>query len=245
VVNEFREFVPAPGLRPFVECLWVHRVEGPPPPEGRRLLPDGRISLAWISGIGVRIAGPQTRYLTPPQLGHAVAFGASFHPGTAPQLLRTRAAELRDQHVQLDAIAPGLARRLDARLGEAQRPDTLLRAFSEELTLALRAVSDPDPAVQDAVRAINDGDASVADAAASAFVSERELQRRFADHIGYGPKTLQRVLRFQRFMRLISARGVNLAAAAARAGYADQPHLNREARRLAGLTPRQLLSWQR
>jgi AraC-like DNA-binding protein len=243
-VNAFVEISPAPRLRQFVERLWVHRIEGPPPPEGRRLLPDGRISFAWISGIGVRIAGPQTRYLTPPQLERVVAFGASFHPGTAPRLLRTRATELRDQHVHLDAIAPGLARRLDERLGEAEHPEIALRAFADELTSALRAVADPDPVVQEAVRALDNGHASVADAAAGAFVSERELQRRFGDHIGYGPKTLQRVLRFQRFMRLISTRGADLAAAAARAGYADQPHLTREARRLAGLTPRQLLRYQ-
>ena len=33
-------------------------------------------------------------------------------------------------------------------------------------------------------------------------VSERQLRRRFADAVGYGPKTLARVLRFQRFLAL-------------------------------------------
>jgi AraC-like DNA-binding protein len=42
----------------------------------------------------------------------------------------------------------------------------------------------------------------------------------------------------------VSAPDANIAAAAAHAGYAEQPHLTREARRLAGLTPRQLLGWQ-
>ena len=31
-------------------------------------------------------------------------------------------------------------------------------------------------------------------------VSERQLRRRFAEAVGYGPKTLARVLRFQRFL---------------------------------------------
>ena len=30
----------------------------------------------------------------------------------------------------------------------------------------------------------------------------RQLRRRFADAVGYGPKTLQRILRFQRFLAL-------------------------------------------
>jgi AraC-like DNA-binding protein len=70
------------------------------------------------------------------------------------------------------------------------------------------------------------------------------LRRRCQDAVGYGPKTLQRVLRFRRFVAQIDAAAGNpragagdLATIAARAGYADQAHLTRECRRLAGLTP--------
>ena len=80
--------------------------------------------------------------------------------------------------------------------------------------------------------------------AARTFVSERALQRRFAQDVGYGPKLLQRVLRFQRFMRELAAPPVELARAGLLAGYADQSHLSRETRRLAGLSPRQLTYWQ-
>src|SRR6266436_4151065 len=53
------------------------------------------------------------------------------------------------------------------------------------------------------------------------------LPRRAA--VGYGPKMLERVLRFQRARRI--ARGTtSLALVAALAGYADQAHLSRECR---------------
>jgi AraC-like DNA-binding protein len=71
-------------------------------------------------------------------------------------------------------------------------------------------------------------------------VSERQLRRRFADAVGYGPKTLARVLRFQRFLTL-SRNGDDLARLALDAGYADQAHLTRETRRLAGRTPLELV----
>jgi AraC-like DNA-binding protein len=71
-------------------------------------------------------------------------------------------------------------------------------------------------------------------------LSERQLRRRFADAVGYGPKTLARVLRFQRFLALARP-GDDLARLALSAGYADQAHLTRETRRLAGRTPRELL----
>lgn len=64
-------------------------------------------------------------------------------------------------------------------------------------------------------------------------VSERQLLRRFRDAVGYGPKTLDRVLRFQRFLALggpgpAGGSGEALAGLAASAGYADQAHLTRE-----------------
>jgi len=75
--------------------------------------------------------------------------------------------------------------------------------------------------------------------AAEVGLSERQFRRGCQAAAGYGPKTLQRVLRFQRFVRLLDAPSgpPDLACAAARAGYADQAHLTRECSALSGLTP--------
>jgi AraC-like DNA-binding protein len=72
-------------------------------------------------------------------------------------------------------------------------------------------------------------------------IGDRQLRRRFLDAVGYGPKTLERILRFQRFLRLAGA-DPDLARLAVEAGYADQAHLTRECTRLAGLPPAQLLA---
>lgn len=50
---------------------------------------------------------------------------------------------------------------------------------------------------------------------------------------------LRRILRLRRALALMDA-GVSLGDAAARAGYADHPHLHRECRALAGVPLRQL-----
>jgi transcriptional regulator GlxA family with amidase domain len=72
------------------------------------------------------------------------------------------------------------------------------------------------------------------------------LRRRFHDAVGYGPKTLQRVLRLRRFLALAEATAApDLARAAAEAGYADQAHLTNECGELAGLTPAALLAARR
>jgi AraC-like DNA-binding protein len=74
--------------------------------------------------------------------------------------------------------------------------------------------------------------------AADLGLSERQLRRRFHAAAGYGPKMLQRVLRFRRFL---AAADRDLARAALDAGYADQSHLTRECAQLAGRTPAALL----
>jgi AraC-like DNA-binding protein len=73
-------------------------------------------------------------------------------------------------------------------------------------------------------------------------VSERSLLRRCTAAVGYGPKTLERVLRFRRFLALGQASAAGLALLGARAGYADQAHLTRECVALSGLTPGVLLA---
>jgi AraC-like DNA-binding protein len=88
---------------------------------------------------------------------------------------------------------------------------------------------------------LRDPSARTEDVAEDVGLSVRQLRRRCHAAAGYGPKTLQRVLRFQRFVRMLDAaapgRPPGLASAAARAGYADQAHLTRECAALSGLTP--------
>jgi AraC-like DNA-binding protein len=241
--NRYLAAPPSAPLRPFLECLWVNSVPGSDGGDDRRILPDGRIDLVWIPRLGVLVAGPQSRHTSRPVGAPLLALGARFHPGAAPALLRVPASELLDAHVPLAAIEPGLAKRLDARLGHARGRREALAAFEDELMRCLDRMPEPDPVVRAAASLLGEGAAPVADVAARVFLSERQLERRFSEWVGYGPKTLQRILRFQRAVGQLRRGGAGLARAAASAGYADQSHLTRESRRLAGLSPRELVSW--
>jgi AraC-like DNA-binding protein len=231
---------PAASLRPFVECLWVHSIDGPDPGEDRRILPDGRMDLVWIRGLGVLVAGPQSRHTSRPVAAPLLVVGARFHPGVAPELLRLPARELLDAHVPLDAVQPALAARIDARLTGARDP---LAAIEQELLRGLDDLGGPDPVVRAATALLAAGSAGVGEVANRVYLSERQLQRRFAERVGYGPKTFQRIARFQRVVGELGREGAGLARVATSAGYADQAHLTRETRRLAGLSPRELVSW--
>ena len=65
---------------------------------------------------------------------------------------------------------------------------------------------------------------------------------RFREQIGVAPKTLARVIRFDRAVRLLRASAQQgLAEIAFACGYFDQAHMNREFRELAGTTPKALI----
>jgi AraC-like DNA-binding protein len=227
---------PAPPLRPFVENLWVHHV--PARSDNLHLLPDGRMELVWTREMGVYVVGPQSRWFDRPVPSPMVAFGVRFWPGAAPGLLRVAAHEVVNGRLPLADVDPLLAARIDHRLDRARYDDEAFAVLDEELVRRLDLSPRPDAAVAEAVDLL-DGGASVAEVAERVYISERQLQRRFVDHVGYGPKTLQRILRFQRAVNAI-ADGWPVGRAAALAGYADEPHLFRESRRIAARTPSEL-----
>jgi AraC-like DNA-binding protein len=68
--------------------------------------------------------------------------------------------------------------------------------------------------------------------------SHRRLIRGFRERIGLPPKTIGRMLRFERVARLLREQGSpRLAEIAYDCGYFDQAHLNRDFREFAGTTP--------
>ncbi|MGW7237629.1 helix-turn-helix domain-containing protein [Streptomyces sp. NPDC054804] len=203
--------------------VWVNT-----PGEGGagRVLPDGCMDLLWHEG-RLLVAGPDSRaYVTEGTQG--VWVGLRFYPGTAPGFLGVPAYELLDRRVPLSDLWPASAvRRLRALVGAADDPAAALERIALE-----RAVP-PDPSLKRLVEALDAGRA-VGAVADELGLGARQLHRRSRDAFGYGPKTLARVFRMQRALAL-ARDGVPLAETAVRAGYADQPHLARDVRELAGL----------
>ena len=73
-------------------------------------------------------------------------------------------------------------------------------------------------------------------------ISERSLHRDLTRWSGLAPKSLARILRMQRALAAIRARRMPLALTALQMGYADQAHMTRELKELAGLTPGEILA---
>lgn len=195
-----------------------------------RILPDGCIDLIWCDGELI-VAGPDTHAHLGPGRPGAEYIGLRFAPGTGPGFLGVPAHELRDRRVPLAAVRGGAeVRRLTELIDAAADRGLAL----EEAARALRAQPpSPDPVCEAVVRDLRRG-LPVSAVAVAAGLGERQLHRRCLAAFGYGPKTLARVLRFDRALRL-ARRGVPYADVAFLAGCADQAHLSREVRALAGV----------
>jgi transcriptional regulator GlxA family with amidase domain len=78
---------------------------------------------------------------------------------------------------------------------------------------------------------------SVAEMSDATGMNPRALQRWFATHVGLPPRRYLRLLRFQRAFETAPGQP-SLAGHAAETGFADQAHMAREFRELAGTSAR-------
>ncbi|HEX2128523.1 MAG TPA: DUF6597 domain-containing transcriptional factor [Solirubrobacterales bacterium] len=237
----YREFEPRAELRDLVACTWERDVPaGAPGPS--RILPDGSVDLMWRANELV-VAGPDRGpFLSSVPAGTVV--GLRLRPGTAGRVLGVPASELLDTRLPLAEVWPldGLDERVAGARSGAHRREELERAL-----LARRErIGAADRLIHAAAARLGRPEVRVGTLSDELGTSERQLRRRFNDAVGYGPKTLDRILRFQRFVGLVQAlangAGAGLARTAAELGYADQSHLTRECTRLSGLTPRELIT---
>jgi AraC-like DNA-binding protein len=229
----YAEWQAPAALRGPVACLWARFV---PDGDGRPVLvlPDACSDLIWEQGVGAYVAGPDTGPAGTETRPGTVFVGVRFGPAAGGQVLGVPLSELRDRRVPLADLHRDIARGLPATLSPAAAAEAVLDA-----TGTLLAGGHPDPAITAAASLLRDPAARAEDVAGRVGLSERQFRRRSHAAIGYGPKTLQRILRFQRFVRALDAAAglPDLAALAAETGYADQPHLTRECTALSGLTP--------
>lgn len=230
----YRELPPPPPLAAALHCLWVSAVPDGGQPAVELVLPDACTDLIWQSGTGAFVAGPDTAPAPFTRQPGTVLVGARFRPGAGGAALGVPLTALLNLRVDA-ADLPGLlpAGRLPGSLTPAQA----LRGVAE---VAAWMVTErpPDRLVLEAARQLDRPGARADLVAERLGVSERQLRRRCQAAVGYGPRTLTRVLRFRRFLTRVDAgEDADLAGVAADAGYADQAHMSRESARLGGLPP--------
>src|SRR5262245_9421765 len=224
----YRERPSTGPLQDHFKCTWVHRLPAGAP--GRiEIVPGGCIDLEWIAG-SLRIAGPDRVSRTETLPPGATVIGFRFSAGGAAAWLGLPASDLVDSRIPLEELwgieARQLAQAVNAASGVAARVHALENALLRRAPSISLRHHDMRAAYQLIEAGAPPGKPLVRWLAHELDMSERTLRRRFDEAFGYGPKTLDRILRFQRFLELArGGRDASAAGLAAAAGYADQAHL--------------------
>lgn len=198
------------------------------------------------------VSGLMTRSVAIGHSGRQRGVKISLTPLGARVVFGVPARELTDTVLPLDDLLGDLRPELDDRIAAAATwprrfrvlDDVLSRAVTRTLRTRTR-VLDVRPEVAETWHRLvtADGGVRVSELANDLGWSRRHLSARFREEFGLTPRTLARILRFQRAVRLVAERDEPAwAEVSAEAGYADQAHLVRDWRDFTGHTP---VSWLR
>ena len=233
----YREVRPDERLLPFVECGWLRSGSLAP---SIRVMPDGCVDVFVTADGVVTIAGPASTFFDLPAGDNDVLAGLRLRPGAAAAVIGRPASEFTNLRLPLDSAFGVTGSLLTDSVG-ATTPRERIALLADAVTDYL-AHNDPvvDRAVARAVNLIRaQPDTQVSTLAAEIGLSERQLRRRFEAAVGYGPKRLGRVFRFQHLLDLVYASRAedSWSQLAVAAGYADQSHMINECVALTGGPP--------
>ena len=239
---EIRFHEAADVLRPYVGCFWVITADRD---ATIRIVPDGSTAISielqgrpaeWL------LRGPVVRLEERRFTSAATLIGVRLGPGVAFILSGIAADGTVGRRIGVRTIAA--FRELVEEHPTPQTPAQCIDALQRFLIGRLRNAS-VNSVVARALDEIERNEAcpTVGDIAARCHVSPRHLNRLMRIWVGYGPKRLARVVRFQATLEQIEHSPTQSGAAlASEAGYFDQAHLTLDLARFAGATPRHLAS---
>ena len=195
-------------------------------PGGRRELHDSFVAGLHEHSTYVAASGP------------ASCVQVNLTPLGAHTLLGAPMSELANRIVSVDAVASTLAPLVD-RLEDRDSWETRFELLDDFLARRLANAREPtdDVALAWAALERTDGRAPIGWICDRLGRSRRHLAARFRDEIGLPPKTVARIMRFDRAVARIGGGGTTLAEVAFECGYFDQAHMNRDFRQFAGTSP--------
>ncbi|MCR5881378.1 AraC family transcriptional regulator [Rhizobacter sp. J219] len=249
---------PIAPLVPHVEMLWASERGAQPHPREYNL-PTGRVDIVIPLLDGQRIHrfagshdsagehfeggvvhGAHDRACQRDTSDASCVVGVHFKPGGAAAFFGGALPALRNQTVPLDVLWGPNARALQTELQDTPGLHARLLRLEAYLMARLSGPRPDDPLVARAVDTMLQDPAGVQVERlrhASGLGPTRFIAR-FEQQVGLTPKRYARVLRFHALLsRIALAAPHDWALTALDAGYADQPHLIHEFKRITGMTP--------
>lgn len=207
--QRYVERLPHPALRDVISCVFVQEVSVGGATYIHRSVPNGSAEVCvQLGSSGPVVTGPQRHPSVSTLEPGAVVVGVRFHPGAASTVLGVPASELTDRSVELELVWGGEAGVLAGRLDDATSPGEAAGLLEGAFLRRMTSAPEPDPIVGELVGRLQPWRARrVSDQASELFLSARQLRRRCLEAVGFGPKVIHRILRFQAFLALADGAG--------------------------------------
>lgn len=249
-------FVPPAPLHPSVRMLWDWRVE-PGAFRLERILPEPGSSLILNlledqtrvydddagqhceRSPGAVYSGQFTRSFVIDSREQVAVMGVMLRPGGARAFLREPMDELGNRHVALEDLIGPAGRALRERLLEARDAAARIALLADWLQQRFRE-RPLHPAVRQALVTFERAPCieRIGTLILDSGLSARRFGALFSEQVGIGAKHYARLKRFREVVAGVrQGRRIEWAHVAADCGFHDQPHLVREFRAFAGMTP--------
>jgi AraC-like DNA-binding protein len=242
----FTEYPPSAALTPYIDAYWIIETDAIIRPGARRFFVDGYLDLFINMGTSVPLVNntltlaPGKMYLnsalrTCLDIEHAAGsyfVGVRFKPGGYPALYRADIGEIADRIFYFDD--PRLQLLLDV---DAALFDRLDRYFLSRI----KEGQYPALSITETIK-MQKGKISVDALARHHNITTRTMERLFHSTVGVSPKEFIGIIRFQQVLeRLRFSTSESLLSLAVESGYYDHAHMTREVKKIAGVTPSQLM----
>lgn len=260
----YQRILPSPALQAFVkEYMLMHFVYDPAKPplvkpypplpeQGLEFFPKGLVTSVYPQTGEVKIEprnaifGQQVsrvNFLVPAE--DFIVFRIIFHTGGLFRLLRIPLSEFTNRKTDSEAVINQEVRAVNDRLANTEDYADMIAIVEQYLLAKIRFVKTNVHAVDKIGQILLQQPTrfSLDWLADQACLSPRQLERKFVERMGIGPKLFSRISRFhQAFMWKETNPQADWLTVAVNFGYTDFHHLFKDFKEFAGVTPNTLLS---
>jgi len=249
---------PRPELRPYVESLWVFESAAGMPAEHQSLAaPNGCPKLIFLYGNsltsivngrvqdsreGLYFVGNRDSATLLRSSAQKIGFiGIEFHPQGAYPCFGIPMSETANRLFEAEALFDQWGRQAADRLRNLEAASQKVAHIQEELVGLLRRRQGRNSLVEFCVNALKsaDGRLPMQQLQRQTGYTRRYLERLFQRHVGFPPKVLAGIFRFQKFYRKwAQGQSYDDLKGELYDDYYDEAHFCKEFKRMTGYSPR-------
>ncbi len=258
--KQFWTYAPGPLLGHLVKCFWLYKTDNSLDlPLADRYIPDGQFEIildlgdnfaqqnndgSWVKAPSLFLAGGYTEHFFVKSGQSIYRLGAVIKRGMVQHVIREDLMHLKGRNTDLEDIWGDSIKSFGDHLRSLHSPMRIFKALETFLYNTIKFDTNDSTfewVINEMVR--YNGNSSVRSLAQKAHMSERQFRRKFREKIGLSPKQYMKIIRVaSATQNIIKCKHQKLSDIAYEVGFADQSHLIREFKSIAGINPKAFIS---